>query len=266
MGWITQRARVLLALLSCVSLLGGPLATAASAQTLEADYEFNGDFTDRNGHSPALHQNIGTTGSFATEGGDGVYRFSAGGGLTPNGPIAGLSDQDYSIDLDFKLTNVNGYNKIVDFSNGASDTGLYIYYGVLCFYPVNCGRSGTPILPNVYVNVLITRDATMTVRVYLNGNLEFSFPDPSGQALDPSGGAGLRFLGDDNQTGLNESSPGTVTDIDIVDQAVTLADLEALDAAAEAGATPELDSIVLFAAGALGLAGIAWRQRRKPAA
>jgi hypothetical protein len=32
------------------------------------------------------------------------------------------------------------------------------------------------------------------------------------------------------------------------------------------GATPELDSIVLFAAGALGLAGFAWRQRCKPPA
>ena len=31
-------------------------------------------------------------------------------------------------------------------------------------------------------------------------------------------------------------------------------------------ATPELDSIVLFGLGALGLAGYAWRQRRKPAA
>ena len=33
-----------------------------------------------------------------------------------------------------------------------------------------------------------------------------------------------------------------------------------------AGATPELDSSLLFGAGALGLAGLTWRQRRSPAA
>ena len=45
-----------------------------------------------------------------------------------------ISSTSYSIVIDVRLADISGYRRLVDFSNGASDIGLYDFSGRLVFY------------------------------------------------------------------------------------------------------------------------------------
>lgn len=119
--------------ITCLSLLLIAFACsgAAQAQTLKADYQFQGNLNSSSGNVPALINLDGTGGAntFVSDTVDGVsrqsLRFTANGGVRLN--TAGvIPNNAYTIVILFKFDTVSGYRRVVDFANRTSDSGAYI--------------------------------------------------------------------------------------------------------------------------------------------
>lgn len=194
---MTPPVRILPALFGLL-LLGA--AGPTFGQKLLLEYPLSQSVSGGAGQPPL--QAVG--GSFA----GGAFRFAAGQGL--HLAQAGVTDQ-YSLELTFRLNEVDGYRKILDFKNRTEDQGLYVYSGALNFYR---SASGGTVLPGVEYTLRLDRDrATQTVRAYLNKELAFQFPDPDGSAVLQNGSLWL-FL-DDRDGG--EQGSGTVRNLRISD-------------------------------------------------
>jgi len=122
---MTKLSRAVLPRISATMMLLG-VAPIAGADTFT--YELNGSYAESNG-GPALVPHGGTLGP------DG-YTFGVQQGLSLSG--TGIFDV-YSIDIRFYFDDINaspnGYQRILEFKNLASDTGLYEkrrYASVLC--------------------------------------------------------------------------------------------------------------------------------------
>ena len=93
--------------------------SSLSHAALINSYDFNGGLTDT----------LSTGADLTTSGGtisNGAYDFSANQGLRLTSALP--STTDYGIEFSLTVTdNVNGYNKLIDFSDLASDLGLYIH-------------------------------------------------------------------------------------------------------------------------------------------
>jgi concanavalin A-like lectin/glucanase superfamily protein len=202
-------------------------AQAASAATLKGDYRFEGTLDSSCCGAPAL-TNLGQN-SFAQEvvGGSArtVLAFPLSSGVSmPAGVIAGDS---YSITVQFRLQDITGYRRIVDFSTSTSDRGLYDLSGQLNFYPIATGSSSPPpIAANSYAHVVLTRDAAGQVVGYVDGDEEITFGDSVGNAVFPPG-TDVRFFKDDTVIG-GEESAGAVARIRVYDGALTAAEVAAI--------------------------------------
>lgn len=198
-----SRTRPALALLGlAAALLSLAAARPASAQTHV--YTLNNTYADANG-GPSLTPDGGTLSASG-------YTFGPNQGLTLNNAINATT---YSIELNFSLTDLGGYRKLVDFGNLVPDTGLYLLNGQLDFYPTPVTAT-TTVVANQSVDVLLTRDgATNLVTGYLNGVSQFSFTDSTNIATFSSPNNVIHFFEDDAATGGGEASGGTVTRITI---------------------------------------------------
>lgn len=146
-----------------------------------------------------------------------VLTFDRGTGLSLAPPDPLSVGKGYTIELLFRLDRVADYRKIVDFSGGASDDGLYVLNGCLTFFPLAVGD-----LPAIegdrYVHVVLTRDEAGTVVGYVNGVRWLGFRDEAGRAvIDPAGV--LRFFVDDLRTS-GEASSGSVAALRLYDGAM----------------------------------------------
>jgi hypothetical protein len=202
-------------------------AQAASAATLKGDYRFAGTLDSSCCGAPAL-TNLGPN-SFAEEVVDGsartvlVFPLSSGVSMPP-GVIPGGS---YSIAAQFRLQEVAGYRRLVDFSTSTTDRGLYDLSGQLNFYPIVTGSSTpAPIAANRYVHVVLTRDAAGQVLGYVDGDQEISFADSAGDAVFQPG-SDVRFFKDDAVIG-GEESAGAVARIRVYDGALSAAEVAAI--------------------------------------
>jgi hypothetical protein len=130
--------------------------------------------------------NLGATG----------YTFSANAGLQVKSMLFNASDDastidDYSLLIDFSLSDVTGLNKIIDFKDRGTDasgldSGIYVHKdgsapSILKFF-FAAGLVET--LPryafnvNELVRLVITRDGgSNAFNAYINGDHEFSFVD-----------------------------------------------------------------------------------------
>ncbi len=144
-----------------------------------------------------------------------LARFGQNSGLKAQAFFSGT----YSIEMIFKFDELLGYNRIIDFSNGTLDVGIYALNSCLNFYPN--GSIGT--CPGAfdttnYKQVVFTRNAaTKEMRIYFNAELFTTFQDNSDQYV--IGGAPLdsiRFFRDDNVV-PNEASSGKVALIRMAD-------------------------------------------------
>ncbi len=197
--------------------------------TLKADYQFQNTRSSSGGASPDLTDIGSGINSFVTDtvGGSSrtVLQFPKGNGLALS-PTTGVIPSDtYSIALLFRFDEISGYRRIVDFKNGASDTGLYNLNGNLHFYNITGGTSA-PIQANTYVQVVLTRDSAKNVVGYVNGVQQFSFVDTSDLALIDANNT-LRFFKDDNAV-PNEDSGGAVARIRLYNGALTPSEVAAL--------------------------------------
>ena len=233
------------------------LSGAAQAATLTHDYELNGSYADALG-GPSLVAEGGTL--TATD-----YTFSNNQGLNLTN---GVSATDYSIEVNFQFANVNGYRKIVDYQNLASDAGLYIKDSSLEFY--NKGSvTPTTITANTPLDVIVTRDgATGTVATYFNGVQQQTFDDStSGIGIFSTPGALAKFFHDDTHTGGGESSAGSVDYIHVFDGALTSREASDLytNGIGPISAVPEPSQYAVFGVFVFALSGLMLRARRRAA-
>ena len=129
----------------------------------------------------------------------------------------------YSIEVIFQFDEMSGYNRIIDFSNSASDNGIYIYNTCLNFYPIgSIGDCPDAFDPVNYKQLVITRDgSTQAMNVYLNGELFTSHVDAEDHyVIGAAPSDSIKFFRDDNMIG-NEASSGHVVMIRMADNAIS---------------------------------------------
>jgi hypothetical protein len=198
------------------------------------NYDLNGSLTDSKG-GPTLVANGGVLGATG-------YEFDRQQGLTLTGlDIAG---GDYTIEIGFYFNSFGGYQKILDFSGLASDSGLYALGKALNFYPLKTGPDGEFYIGQL-VNLVISRDInSLEVTGSINGVEQFLFVDTRSQAVSNT----LNFFIDDRPTRGVESGSGFVDYIRISNSA-------------KVSAVPLPAALPLLLAGLAGL-GVASRRRK----
>jgi hypothetical protein len=212
------------ALAAALTLLGG--SDAASAATLKANYQLQGSRTSQLAGAPDL-ADAGPGNRFATETVDGVPRqvlsFPRGGGVSLL--TAGLVDPTtHSIVMLFRLDEVFGYRRLLDFSDGASDNGLYNLDGRAVLYVGgNIAASPDPVFEDSYVQVALTSKATVAgsqwTAVYVNGTPVAAAETTRGFDL---GSGVLRFFKDNvSGPGQGEESAGALACVLVYDGALT---------------------------------------------
>ena len=231
-----------------VMLVG--LAGPASAATLVADYQFQNTLESSSG-GPALAEfsRKGTTAEFVTDSVMGVDRtvwdWPESHGLvlqSANNYIGNF----YSIVMLVKLDEIAGYNKLIDFRHFSdSDSGLYVQDSNLHAY--GCGGSSTsnPISSSTYHQIVMTRDTSKRVRLYVDGAEVLD-----GARYDTQDGCSMgaatavHFLVDDEYTcstpeatGCEEAS-GRLARLRIYNGALTPAEVAGLDTVPGAAPPP----------------------------
>jgi hypothetical protein len=219
------------------------VSSVQAAQTHQ--YRLDGSLSD-DFAGPALLSNGGTLGASG-------YSFGANQGLTLGASLGSV----YTIDLGYRFDTHSGYQKIIDFSNLVSDTGMYTIGGNYQFYPQ--AVMGAAPGDGVDGRLTLTRDATNTVRVYSNGVLSGSFLDSSGIANFGSNSA--NFFIDDTATSQGEAAGGFVDYIRTWDTALNATDVAGLGSPV-AAPIPEPETYAMMLAG-LGLLGVVARRRKQ---
>ncbi len=188
--------RLTTTLLALCLVAGALAARAAEPPKLLRDYSFKKDLKDATGSNAELKPLNGTTG-------DGVYTFAAGQGLELAKP--GVKD-DYAIEIVFKFDDVDGWQKVIDFTNREADSGLYVYNGQLQFFDVAIG--GQLFAGQEYTVRLERNSINRIVAAHLNGAKIWEFVDAEDLAM--FGDASAFFFVDDNQT-TGEEAGGAIT-------------------------------------------------------
>ena len=111
------------------------------------------------------------------------YTFGVQQGLSLSG--TGAFDA-YSIDIHFYFDDVsasfNGFQRIIDFKNRTSDSGLYSFNGFVESFAAGGSGDGSGASTNrvfsdgVLVDLLVQRDRSGLFSVSVNGNLAYSRP------------------------------------------------------------------------------------------
>ena len=211
------------------------------AQVLKADYQFQNTRSSSVGGAPGLADLIRLAQScpsycntFTTDTVKGesrrVLQFPTDNGLNLQPTTSVLSNNGiYSIAILFKFDTGDTWRRIVEFKNGTGDNGLYVSpTNVLNFF--NAPPNGTTaILPGTYYQVVLTRDGSGNLMVYVDGVLQFQFSD-SGNDGVMDGNNSLRFFQDNTVSGVTgEASSGAVARIRVFDGALTAGQVGALD-------------------------------------
>jgi len=220
---------------SCGLMLAvGVLAAGrpAAPATLVADYGFQGTLASSVGSPPDLTGLGPGTNSFVADTVDGESRtvlvFPQDNGVSLS-PTTGVIPNDrFAIVILFRLDTVTGYRRVLDFKNGQDDCGLYLLDGTLHFF---CDSSGTSVItPGTYVQVVLTRDGSANVVGYVDGTQELTFNDSLGDGVIDANNT-LRFFRDNECVvpTCGEDSAGAVARIRLYDDALTAAEVAALD-------------------------------------
>jgi hypothetical protein len=203
------------------------LRAAASAAEV-ADYRFDGNFQSSIAGAPDLVELAPFGGVFAHERAldRNAWLFPQGVGLALD--TSGLlSNAEYSIAMQVRVSETDPYLKLIDTSGLTLDTGFYVIGEDIGFYDEAFGDIDGPLQPNLYYLVVVTRAADGTCVGYIDGDERFRFQDTEGQALIPADGL-LHFLRDDEVTANGENSDGAIARLRLFDTALGPADVAAL--------------------------------------
>jgi hypothetical protein len=208
---MTKLSRAVVACISATMMLLG-VAPIARADTFT--YNLNNRLTAQDGDPPLVSYGgtVGHTG----------YTFGVQQGLSLSG--TGIFDV-YSIDIQFYFDDIyqspNGYQRILEFKNLASDTGLYSKNGFLAFFIAGGALylSPGPVFASGQIaDLLVTRSATDVFSAYVNGTFALSFVDSAGLATFSGPDNVIWFFMDDFisiATGFPEAGSGFVDRIQI---------------------------------------------------
>ena len=198
------------------------------AQTLKADYQFQGNLNSSVAGAPALTNLTGSGGanSFVADTVDGYakqsLRFPFNSGVAVN--TAGLIPNNaYTIVMLFKVDEFSGYRRVASFDNRTTDNGAYTLDGRLEFEPTTNPRFS----PNAYFQVVIIREASGRIRAYRDGVFRVDVANDGG-AFQISAANVLSFFQDDVQD-PNEATAGNVARIRLYDAPMTTTQVALLD-------------------------------------
>ncbi|HKG02954.1 MAG TPA: LamG-like jellyroll fold domain-containing protein, partial [Conexibacter sp.] len=213
----------LIGLLTVLAILAG--GGAAEAATLKAAYQLQGSRSSEVAGAPDL-VDLAPGNVFTTETVGGTTRqllaFPEGSGVSL--ATAGLIDQtSFSVVMVFRLAEVSGFRRLLDFSGGSSDLGLYVQSGAVRLYGSGGAYAVDPsVAASSYVQIALTSegnvDGTQSVDAYVDGDLR-AFSEGAGTNFSLRSGI-LRFFKDDSSFGGEESS-GAVACVAVYDGALT---------------------------------------------
>jgi concanavalin A-like lectin/glucanase superfamily protein len=221
------------ALTATLALLGA--SGTADAATLKAEYQLHGSRASQVAGAPDL-ADIGAANHFATETVGGAPRqvlvFARGGGVSLR--TAGLVDPiSHSVVMVFRLSDVAGFRRLLDFSGGVNDDGLYVVdgeVGVQVGGWANTGSgpgsdpgAGLRVTSDAFVQVTLTSEATLAgtqwTVAYVDGTPVTALTTTDGFGLD----SGVLRLFRDNIKGpaRGEQSAGALACVLLYDGALT---------------------------------------------
>jgi hypothetical protein len=216
------------------------IAETGTAATLKARYSLQGSLASDIAGAPSL-VDLGAGNRFALEQVGNVQRqvrtFPVSGGLSL--ATTGLVDPSaHSVVMTFRLDQRPGYRRLLDFTQGMSDNGLYDLNGRAVLYvDGNLATSRVPVIGSSYVQVALTSWAVtggLLESVYVNGAPVASGTVTEGFGL--SSGA-LRFFKDNASGGAGgEEAAGAVACVLVYDG--TLSADEVRQVAADASLCP----------------------------
>jgi len=189
-------------------------------------YDFTDGLKSYSDSAPDLHL-LGTKGKYIEEvlpelgkQKRTVYQFEANSGLQFNNQEGyNLMNGSYTVEIYFRLDELESWKRVLDFKNRKTDNGCYIYEGRLNFFNFATGEKA-PVKPKEYVHYVFSRDAeTRLIKMYVDGESKVEFIDPGDEAVLDKDRV-LNFFQDD-LIAKNEASPGAVALIRLYDRVMT---------------------------------------------
>lgn len=202
------------------------LSCVAAFSQSQWTYDFNNGLIPIESGGPALKQ-LGQAGQFIKEkipNSDDlsrtIYQFEKNSGLQFNNTEAkGFLNKSFTIEIYFKLNELDSWKRVLDFKNRKSDYGSYIYDGKLNFYDFAIGEKA-PVRANQYVHYVYSRDfETKIIKMYINGQSKLEFKDPGKEGILDADQV-LNFFQDD-LIANHEASAGAVALIRVYDRVMT---------------------------------------------
>ena len=106
-----------------------------------------------------------------------VYNFRQKTGLKYFGSASNFDDYTITVIIKFNAVVANTYYRVIDFSNGTSDNGIYALGNNLNFYPTG-NVANNVFNGSQFTFLTITRNgATKQIKVYVNDNLVTTYTD-----------------------------------------------------------------------------------------
>ena len=120
----------------------------------------------------------------------------------------------YTIEIKFKLYDISGYKKIIDYNYYVFDTGLYLYNGNICFWNYDCLQQSekTNVQPNIFYTIKFIKNLNELV-CFIDGIRQFTLPDNN---FITDSKSRLGFFTDDTQVS-GEMFSGEISYIKIYD-------------------------------------------------
>jgi hypothetical protein len=235
---VNRAAAVLAGIVFAACLLFTP---AASGATLLGDYQLQGTL-DSSGPGPSLG-GLNDVANFQTENVLGKTRqvdvFAQGVGLYMQPAGFDSNDPANSIVMTFRLLDDTGYNRILDWSAGTDDNGLYDHGRKLSYFRVlqEVESPDTVFGSNTYSTLAVTMlpGASPLTRVFVNGTQVLQSPHSETVI-----GGYLRFFADDTSgSGTHgEESAGAVSCIRVFSGILADGEIGAIGAAPDCKAHP----------------------------
>jgi len=206
-------------------LLCGCFFSETQAQKVYT-YDFTDGLKSYSDSAPELHS-LGTEGKYIEEvlpelgkQKRTVYQFEANSGLQfDNKEGHNLLNGSYTVEIYFRLDELESWKRVLDFKNRKTDNGCYIYEGRLNFFNFATGEKA-PVKPKEYVHYVFSRNVeTHLIKMYVDGESKVEFIDPGDEAVLDKDQV-LNFFQDD-LIAKNEASPGAVALIRLYDRVMT---------------------------------------------
>jgi OmpA-OmpF porin, OOP family len=222
------------------------IAPNVSAATLIGDYQFQGDRSSSTTGAAALSDLGSGSNAFQSDSVMGASRqvlaFPKGNGLQMS-PVGFSANASYSVVMTFRMTDVSSYRRLLDFSNGTSDIGVYVRDGTLAYFALGTHQSGAVLANNTYATVGFVSDGSL-MDSYLYANGAFVLDAATWSSIT---GGTLRFFKDAAAGTQDEESGGAVSCIRVYTGTLTAGEIASIGANPRCGApaptaTPSLNA------------------------